>query len=673
MKKILNDQSRWMPILFLGLCVGTYGVYLSQLGFYWDDWMTIYLTEKYERAADFLYYAYRPLFAWLDVIIRSILGLKPLYWQIVFLVIRWLTIWSMWGVMVRLWPRHREQMAWAAILFSVYPTFFTQSLAVNYKSQFFSFLLFLLSIILMIQAYRNRKTRWPYTILGMLFTLGHLLTTEYMAGLEITRPVILFLIISSQVDDWKERIKRILINWSPYLLMIFLFVGRRMIFFPGEVDPNPFIDLESGGNLFGTLLDVVIISLRDVWYVLVTSWSGIIQPEEIIVISPGILLAWAIALVVSLAVYFVIRAANQQAIEEKNHGWEKQAIFLGMFSVFVGLLPIWLTGRKILSGGFADRYGIPAMFGASLVVVALLSLLISNRDYRRIVFTVLLGFSIAAQIRASNEFRWDWVRQTRAYWQMYWRAPAIEPNTAIISDGAFTGTTNRYNAAFAMNLLYPQIEGTDLATYWYFEIPYNGLHRYIPEMLEGMTLTGEFYNEKFIGDSKDSILIITPEPEDQCLWFLTPRDVKNNAILEQASQLSAIVNLDRIHREPVSDDYPMEDIFGPEPKHGWCYYFQKASLAHQFEDWEEVIRLWDEAEQLGYQTAYIYELIPFIEAFGYIGDWDQAGKISKDSYEKGLHKNLMLCASWKHMQESFAGNEDFDLAYDEVSQTLNCE
>jgi hypothetical protein len=609
----------------------------------------------------------------LDVITLSIFGLKPLYWHIVFLIIRWLSAWGMWVVLAQIWPKHKEQVAWSAIFFTVYPSFLKQSVAVNYKAQFFSYLCFLLSLIFMILAYRKRNYFWQYTILGMFATVCHLFTTEYTAGLELTRPVIIFLIISPYIHSWRERIKIIARNWLPYLLMILVFIGRRFIFFQGDIrhfNSNRTI-FEEQGNLIERILDLVLIAFRDVLYVLVTFWSNIFQPEEVIAISPGNILAWTIGIAVSITVYFILRSKFNHR-KEKNDSWEGRAVLFGLFSVFVGLIPVWLIGRQVIGGRWADRFSIPALFGASILLVSLLSLLISQPNYRRIVFTVLLGIAISAQIRASNEFRWEWVRQIRSYWQMYWRAPAIEPYTPIIGDGAFTTFSNRKNAAFALNMLYLQDEHVDLPAYWYFELRYNGIYRHIPEMLAGMTLEASARTEDFIGESHDSIIIYTPKRENQCLWFLTPRDVNNKEIIPKIRQLSSIVNLDRILREPISDDYPLEEIFGPEPSHGWCYYFQKASLARQFEDWEEIIRLWDEAKKNSVRTSISYEIIPFIEAFVSLEDWDQAIQLSKNAFKLGGVKNRMLCESWASMREDFKGNDEFDLAYQEATQILKC-
>jgi len=235
-KSIFEKNHRWVPILLLFLCLGTYGVYLPRLGFYWDDWMHLYYVNKYDVAPDVLYYTYRPLFAWLDVISISFLGLKPLYWHLFALGFYWLTAWSFWEVLKRIWPKQKERMVWAVMLFSVYPVFFKQSVAVVFRGHFFSFACFLLSVVFMIQAYRKRDVYWKYTILGMVTTLGHLFTIEYFTGLEIVRLVIIWLIISPQQDVWWDRLKITLKNWLPYLLMIVIFILWRFVFFQGQSD-----------------------------------------------------------------------------------------------------------------------------------------------------------------------------------------------------------------------------------------------------------------------------------------------------------------------------------------------------------------------------------------------------------------------------------------------------
>ncbi|HEX2055677.1 MAG TPA: hypothetical protein VHF07_04235, partial [Nitrospiraceae bacterium] len=56
-------------------------------------------------------------------------------------------------------------------------------------------------------------------------------------------------------------------------------------------------------------------------------------------------------------------------------------------------------------------------------------------------------------------------------------------------------------------------------------------------------------------------------------------------------------------------------VFGREPHHTWCYYFQKADLARQLNDWSEVTRMADETRVLGLLPADPTEWLPFLEGY----------------------------------------------------------
>jgi hypothetical protein len=64
---------------------------------------------------------------------------------------------------------------------------------------------------------------------------------------------------------------------------------------------------------------------------------------------------------------------------------------------------------------------------------------------------------------------------------------------------------------------------------------------------------------------------------------------------------------------------PPADIFGTEPPHTWCYYYQKASYARQKGDWQEVARLGDQARAQGFSPQVRSEWMPFMEAYANLG------------------------------------------------------
>ncbi len=88
--------------------------------------------------------------------------------------------------------------------------------------------------------------------------------------------------------------------------------------------------------------------------------------------------------------------------------------------------------------------------------------------------------------------------------------------------------------------------------------------------------------------------------------------MKNRFILDDSlmREAAALSNQDQILD---SADTKMPDAYGPEPAHGWCYYFEKAELARQFGDWETVTRLGDEASKLTDHPNNPVERFVFIE------------------------------------------------------------
>jgi hypothetical protein len=61
-------------------------------------------------------------------------------------------------------------------------------------------------------------------------------------------------------------------------------------------------------------------------------------------------------------------------------------------------------------------------------------------------------------------------------------------------------------------------------------------------------------------------------------------------------------------------------MFGPEPAHRWCYYFEKADLALQTGDWESVAALGKQASAAGLHPEDWVEWTPFLQAYAYLGD-----------------------------------------------------
>ena len=97
----------------------------------------------------------------------------------------------------------------------------------------------------------------------------------------------------------------------------------------------------------------------------------------------------------------------------------------------------------------------------------------------------------------------------------------------------------------------------------------------------------------------------------------------------------------------------MPALYGEEPNHGWCYYYEKADLAKQFGNWEEVLRLGEKAFKTGDHANDPTEYFPFIEGYALTGDWAQAETLSINAYRVSKqYMPAMLCPLWERIDQA---------------------
>ena len=68
-------------------------------------------------------------------------------------------------------------------------------------------------------------------------------------------------------------------------------------------------------------------------------------------------------------------------------------------------------------------------------------------------------------------------------------------------------------------------------------------------------------------------------------------------------------------------------IFGSEPQHDWCYYYQKADLARQFQDWQQIVALGDEVRTKGLAPSDKDEWLLFVEGYERMGRYSDANQL----------------------------------------------
>ena len=232
MKKI--QSQRMIPLVIAGICVLAFGLLIPFLGFYQDDWHPIFY--GYSRGLGSLWelflYDNRPFASIIYILGFKFLGFKPIAWQIASLLFRIFTVILIWMVFSELWPENKRQAFWAALLFGVYPFFDLQPLALIYAIQWVGFTLFTISIWAMIRSIRSPERFWFFTFLAIVTEALHFILIEYFVGLELIRPVIIWMLVTRSDRKRMETLQRVLKLWAPYLGILLIYIIFRLFFIP---------------------------------------------------------------------------------------------------------------------------------------------------------------------------------------------------------------------------------------------------------------------------------------------------------------------------------------------------------------------------------------------------------------------------------------------------------
>ena len=664
------------PWMSFALCVLAFGLFIPWLGYYWDDWPVVVST--YLRGVGFFWEFYsgeRPLEGWVYILTIPILGTRPIVWHIFILVMRWVTVLMMGWVLRGLWPQRTRQVTWMAILFAVYPAFEQQVFPINFSAHWITFTLYFLSLALMIRSMRAVKLGWLWSLLALFFAALHLWTLEYFAGLEFLRLLVIWFILAESVRDSRQRVVLAVRNWLPYLLVIGAFTVWRLFFLDvGSTDPNePSLLKSLVSQPLSTGIRLFQFALQDFLNVVIAAWAKTVQPAVFELTDRLVLFSGALSLLVfGLVAYYLRRLEpdlSDETAQTPDREWIRQALIFGLVAVLLGPLPVWLTNRMTTWGLYGSRFAIASMFGASILWVATLEWITPRRLPKLLIVSVLIGLAVGFHVRWTNPFRWIWQDELSFYWQLYWRAPYLKPGTTIASDGEFFPYVGRNATALAVNLLYPQSDypGID---YWFYEVA-PGFVRDEDEMTKGKALAFSFRKFKFNGSTLDSVFLSYESEKGQCLWILSPEDGDNPDLNPMLAEALPISNLDRIERE--SRGVSLETIFGSQPAPNWCYFFQKADLARQFKDWQEVSRLGDEAQNLGFGPNNPQEWMPFVEGYAMSGRWEAAIETTQHVRRVNRFLSPRLCRLWNRILDMETPPTEIDGSLGEMLTRLECE
>jgi hypothetical protein len=653
----------WFPLLSLLLCVLAYGLLIPWLGLYWDDWALTWFSHEYSPRFFIDYAPYRPASGWLYYFFFSALGESILAWQLAALVLRWLSALAFWWLLRQVWPRAGRWVEVAALLFLIYPGFSQQPIAVTYSLYYLYYTLLLLSLGLMLRAQKQsgrRRVVSTLAALGLAATL--MLSTEYFYGLELLRPELLWIVLPKMPA--RQRVRQVFGAWWPYLLLVVgIFIwrfqqaqGPEALYAPTLISKllaQPFSAVPAfAAQAFGDFAEALLLAwlrLLDFWAQLDFSSMATLAYIAIVITAMGVS-GWA------------LWPREETDVEPGL----RSAFGLGLAALLLSGISFWIAELQMRLRFPADRFTLPMMFGVVLLLAAAWQALRVSARNKTIALALLLGLSVGYHFYNANLYREEWERQVNFFEQLQWRAPGIKEATALLTVELPLEHYTDNSLTAPLNWLYASGDSSETLPYY---VAYLDL-RADAELFG--TAEGEirknYRNSDFVGNNADVLLIYYAPPA--CLRVLDP------VLDANFPQLPALLadevgrsQLARILPHGQSNSIPYWDA---EPQESWCYYFQRAELARQQRDWQQIAELGDIAFGLDDAANHPAERVPFIQGYALTGNTRRALALTSEALEINPLMRAMLCATWAQIAALAPDVATMD-AYNEADALLTCE
>ena len=611
----------------------TYGipVLLGWFGFYGDDWIYVYNNRLAGPGsfADFVRWD-RPYSAWIYSLTGAVFGEAVLPYHLLILLQRiFAALFFYWTLRI-VFPTAVRTVQGAALIFALYPGFKQQPVAVQFILHFASMDFSLISMWLMMTLLNDasggenrarRSLAIVLTALSAALAAFGLFSCEYFTGWEFVRPFLIWAYLSSGPDfqSFPKRVRTLFRVWGPYLLAAAAFLYWRVFIFSFQTyRPKLLIELGESplsgvktlaARIFSDLSVVTVESYR-------TAFKQPAAPER----------RWAFYLVLLLAAVFLtllFASATENDPEDsrtqKTDGTSAM-ILTGIAALIAAGIPFWATLLPIETRFPWDRSTIPFSFGAALLIAG--SIRAAFRPSAApLALAAVCALSIGAHTVNAFIYRDETLKLNDYFWQLAWRAPALQPGTTLISADIPLDRTSDNDLTPIVNWQYaPELRGTAYA-YKYFDLHLR-YHDFFASSSPGSPIEHTYRSHTFRG-ATDQVLALTYKAGG-CLWTLTEREREFPGLDPDLAALIPISSNERIELNASTPALPPAAI-GPEPARSYCYTFQRLRSAEQADDLEAARRLAAQLENdPELRPSDPFDYIPAVLAFAAIGNETQA-------------------------------------------------
>jgi hypothetical protein len=623
-------------LILIAVASLTYLPLINKFGYTHDDWYLMYSAGAHGSSAlQEIFSVDRPGRVLVMVPAYELFGANPLFYNLSAFFFRVLGGLALFGILRLLWPRRSVAVTGMSLLFLIYPGFLSTPNAIDYQSHIVGLAAALLSIWLTLKAARSASSVNKFLLHagGILLGWLYLSQMEWYIGFEFLRWACV-VVLSARLGGTLLQKGPRAVRWAyPSILIPLVFLFWRLFFFVSERSAT---DIDRQLELFKlypvqTVYHWAVQVIQDLYDVLVAAWIIPISQLSAYIKVWG----WLLGIVTAGVVVFLLFRFDKTfgAGADDQSDFTREALWLGLLTAIVGLFPIAMVNREVAFPSFS-RYALVSSVGVAILIVALLNM-IPARGLRYLGFALFLMVAMLTHHANSVKFAQETAMARNFWWEVSWRIPQLALRTTLIGNYPIGAVEEDYFIWGPANLIYyPENQAA------------KGIQPAIfAAVLNKDTVTKvlaqerqEFDNRKNIITYKNyrNILILTQPALESCVHVinglqpeiskLEPDSIRS---MGPYSELEHILADEAPHTPPTL-------VFGPEPDHGWCYYYQKADLARQRGDWAEVLRMGEEASESDLAPEDGIEWMPFLQAYAYNGNVERleelAPQVTSSSY-----------------------------------------
>ncbi|HSO10750.1 MAG TPA: hypothetical protein VLT51_00135 [Anaerolineales bacterium] len=646
LQKLFKNEAFFSILLIFLTTVITHGIRIPQLGYYHDDWYLLWSGQARGAASIIpLFSTDRPFMGVVYSYVYRLLGDSILNWHLYALLWRFIGALAFFWMLRLVWPQQKYITTLMTVLFIVYPGFLSQPNANTKQNHLYGFGTALLSIALMLQAMKTNIRAWKmsFSVLSVILAVNYLFIYEYMVGFEGMRLLLLgYILFQDGFKTFRSLSREMLKKFWPYLVAIAGFLYWRLFIFEGSRNATDASRLVGDyiNNLRYMSIRLILETATDFLDTTIFAWF--VKPYQLLSttrysnLGSAILIAAVVIALVMLYMFLFKRWWGVEYDEAESPRLMKEFIWIGAFTTLCAVFPVILSGRQVELGDAYKSYGLHPIGGVVLFIAGVI--LMFQAKFRRLILLGLISISVSTQILNADYWIQFWDYQRETWWQLTWRAPDIKDGALVV---AYLPEGYRlqqdYEIWGPVNLIYnpePAETPAIMAEVLTSDTAFNILKKdVVDNRVRDIKMHREFGN----------LLLISFPSASSCIHVIDgsmPVYSESDPLLVQ--QVGEYSRIDQIIPSGTSPIPPFA-IFGSEPEHGWCYYYQKASLARQAGDWKEIGRLYDKVNSLGLEADDVSEVIPFFEGLVNLGRYDDAKTLYYDKIRGHTKMRFPLC------------------------------